>query len=328
MFGGVSSKTEDIALEVIKSIFSTRDRVGVMDNTIESFNATNKRLAFKFGNVKNDMNDGSETITAFYNNNFLRKDSYELLVSLRDKGALGIPVIDAMIKSNKEDNKIKKKGRSLLIQPIITLVAGFIIGNYLLSTGVSIVKDNPEFRIKLSGIHEVMADNLLMVTAAEVGLLIPFIIWIVNFLMIKTGGIFRYLYKANVMIYFLRKAKTPFKSIFGRVKELLPSGARAKAVVENMEDEIEIKNISEVLKDYLRLYPFQIYTTKMPQISRGDDTDVFLELAQDSLTIYDEFANKISSSMPIIFLFLTMAYVGFSLLPLFDFIGAAMNQQH
>jgi len=323
---GVSSKNEDIALEVIKSIYATRDRVGTMNNTISAFASSDKRLANKLTNVKNDMDSGDETINAFFNNSFIREENFSLLNSLNEKGVLGVPVIDAMIRSNKEDTKITKKSRSLLVQPLITFSMGILIGNYLLSTGVDIVRSNPEFNIKLSTIYTFMADNLIVFSIAELVLFIPFLLYVISFIILKTGGIYRYLYKANVMAYFLRKAKTPFSGVFQKLKTVIPKMTKAYNVIENMEEEIKFKSSAEVLKEYLALYPFYILTTKMPQITRGEDTDVFLELSEDSLVIYNEFTNKISSSMPLLFLVLTLAYVGFSLFPLFSFIGAAMSQ--
>jgi hypothetical protein len=322
----VSANTEDIALQIIKSIFTTKDRVGVMDNTIEAFSSSNKRLANKVENVKRDMTEGSDTLTAFFNNSFLRDDTFEVLEALNSKGTLGASVLDSMIKSNKEDAEIKKKSRSVLVQPLMTIVVGFSVGNYLTSTGVGICRDNPEFGIKVSSIHGMIADHQILFTLGEIAILIPLIIFIINFIILKTGGIYKYLYKANIMIYFLRKAKTPFTGVFEKLKLIIPKSTKAYNVVENMEEEIKEKKVSDVFKEYLNLYPFHIFTTKMPQLSRGDDTDVFLELSEDSLALFNDFNDKISKSLPVMFLFLTIAYVGFGITPLLDFVGAAMQQ--
>jgi len=323
----MSAKYEDIALEIIKSIYVSKDRGGTLNTTIAAFASSNKSLANKLTVIKQDMDAGDETLTAFYNNGFIREQTYSLLSSLHQKSSLGASVIDAMINSNKQDSQISKKARSLLVQPVMTFAMGILIGNYLLNTGVQIIKDNQDFDIEISSIYYLIFDNMYVATALELIIFIPFVLMIVQFFILKTGGVYRYLYKANILIYFLRKSKTPFKEIFEKVKELLPRTTKAWKVVDNMKDEIESgKQSHEFLKDYLGLYPFQVLTTKMPQITRGNDTDVFLDLSEDSLELYNEFTTKINSMLPTIFLVMTLGYVGLTLMPLFTFIGTAMEQ--
>jgi len=323
----MSAKYEDIALEIIKSIYVSKDRSGTLATTISAFASSNKKLADKLTIIKQDMDAGDETLAAFYNNGFIREQTYSLLNALHQKSSLGAVVIDAMIQSNRQDTAISKKARSLLVQPVLTFAMGIMIGNYLLNTGVSIIKENQDFNVQINDLYYLVYDNMYIATALELLIFIPFVLMIVQFFILKTGGVYRYLYKANILIYFLRKSKTPFKEIFEKVKQLLPRTTKAYKVVDNMKDEIESgKQSHEFLKDYLTLYPFQVLTTKMPQITRGNDTDVFLDLSEDSLNLYNDFTTKINSMLPTVFLVMTLGYVVITLLPLFAFIGTAMDQ--
>jgi hypothetical protein len=316
---------EDIALELIKSILSSKQRTFILETAIEMFDSTNKGVARMLSEVNNDMAAGMDSISAFHNNNFLREDTYNLLKMLQAKGALGLVIIDIMLKNNKKENEIAAKKRSLFIGPLFTLFVGIFIGNYLVITSVGVVRDNPQFNLQINDLYYLIADNFLIasiLTATSLGILVWFGL---DFIMKRTGGIYMYLYKANTMIFFLRKAKVPYSEIFQKVQILLPRGTRARSIMENIADEIKVKKIGNVIKDFLKLYPLSIMSTKMTQFERGEEVDAFYELSVDSSKLYDEYAAKLSSSLPTMFLVLTFGYMGWCLAPLGAFLGEVMG---
>jgi hypothetical protein len=316
---------EDIAMELIKSIIVSKQRTFIIETAVEMFDQTDKKVARMLSEVANDMHAGMDSIAAFNNNNFLREDTYNLLKLLQEKGGLGIIIIDIMLANNKKENEIAAKKRSLFIGPLFTLMIGVFIGNYLVITSVGVVRDNPQFNIEISDIYYTIADNYLvtsLVTAISIGI----VVWFgLDYIMKKTGGIFMYLYKVNTMIFFLRKAKVPYTEIFQKVQIMLPKGTRARNITENIADEIKVKKISLVIKDFLKLYPLSVMSTKMTQFERGEEVDAFYELSIDSSKLYDEYADKLSSSLPTAFLVLTFAYMGWCLSPLGSFLGHVMG---
>lgn len=321
----VKKAHEDIAMELIKSIIVSKQRTFILETAIEMFDSTNKKVSRMLAEVANDMNAGMDSISAFNNNNFLREDTYNLLKLLQEKGGLGVVIIDIMLKNNKKENEIASKKRSLFIGPLFTLIVGIFIGNYLVITSVGVVKDNPQFNLQISDVYFMIAENYLVASLATAAAIATLVWFGLDYIMKKTGGIYMYLYKANTMIFFLRKAKVPYSEIFQKIQILLPRGTRARNITENIADEIKVKKIGLVIKDYLKLYPLSIMSTKMTQFERGEEVDAFYELSVDSSKLYDEYAAKLSSSLPTMFLVLTFGYMGWCLSPLIAFLGEVMS---
>jgi len=316
---------EDIAIELIKSIIVSKQRTFILETAIEMFDTTDKKVARMLSEVYHDMNAGVNSISAFNNNNFLREDTYSLLRLLQEKGGLGVIIIDIMLQNNKKENEIAKTKRSLFMSPLFTLAVGIFIGNYLVITSVGVVKDNPQFDIQIAQVYYLIAENYLIASAATVVALGVFVWFGLDFIMKRTGGIFMYLYKVNIMVFFLRKAKVPYSEIFQKVQVLLPRGSRARVITENIADEIKSKKIGLVIKDFLKLYPLSIMSTKMTQFERGEEVDAFYELSVDSGVLYDEYAARLSSLLPTLFLVLTFGYMGWCLAPLGSFLSKVMT---
>lgn len=323
---GVKKQHEDIAMELLKSIIVSKQRSFIIDTAIEMFDDTDKKVSRMLYEVKNDMHYGMDSVEAFHNNNFIRDNTYRLLSMLKEKGSLGVPIIDIMIANNKKENDIAAKKRSLFMAPLMTLIIGLFIGNYLIITAVGVVKDSSQFNIQISEVYYMIEDNYLASTVGSAVFLSIFIWFGIDFIMKKTGGIYMYLYKANIMIFFLRKAKVPYSEIFKQAEELLPKGTRARDIMENVSTEIKVKNISLAIKDYLKLYPLNIMSTKMTEFERGDDTEAFYDLSLESAKLYDAYSDKMATSLPTIFLFLTFGYMGWCLMPLISFLQAVMSQ--
>lgn len=316
---------EDIAIELIKSIIVSKQRSFILDTAIEMFDKTDKRVSRMLAEVSSDMRNGMDSITAFNNNNFLREDTFKLLKMLQEKGGLGVDIIDIMLTSNKKENENAKRKLSLFMGPLFTLAVGIFIGNYLVITSVGVVRDNPQFDLDVAQIYFTIADNYMLASLSTI-ITLSLIVWFgLDFVMKKTGGIFMYLYKANVMVFFLRKAKVPYSEIFQKIQVLLPRGTRARNITENIADEIRVKKIGLVIKDYLKLYPLSIMSTKMTQFERGEETEAFYELSIDSAKLYDEYATRLSSLLPTTFMGLTFGYMGWCLSPLGAFLNHVMG---
>jgi len=324
--GRVKKAHEDIAMELIKSILVSKQRSFILQTAIEMFNSTDKKVARMLAEVEVDMKAGMESISAFNNNNFLREDTYNLLKLLQEKGGLGVSIMDIMLKSNKKENENLKRKRSLFMGPLFTLIIGILIGNYLVITSVGVLRDNPQFELEVSQIYYTIADNY-MVSSLITSVFLALFVWFgLDWIMKKTGGIYMYLYKANTMIFFLRKAKVPYSEIFQKVQILLPRGTRARTITENTADEIRVKKIALVIKDFLKLYPLSVMSTKMTQFERGEETEAFYELSIDSAVLYDAYADRLSSLLPTLFLVMTFAYMGWCLSPLATFLNHVMSQ--
>lgn len=318
---------EDISLELIKTIFTSKKRTLIVQTAVEMYAREDKKFSNLLQDVLSSMASGDESVTAFYNNNCMTKDTYDLLNTLKEKGSLGSEVIDIMIQKNKSLNELAKKRRSLFFSPMFLLMVGVFIGNFLIQTVADVLKTSSfGDSVQVSDIYWFISENYLL---GSFGIIIGtalVVIFLLDLIMKKTGGIYLYLYQINIMIYFLRKAKTPYSEIFNNVEPLVPSGTRLKGIFQNLISEVNRVKLSHLMKDYLKLYPIEIMAPKLAEIDRGDDIDAFFDLSIQSKKLYDEYYQKISGTLPTTFLFLVFGYILWCLLPLFGIIGEVMSK--